>query len=168
MDEASIFFGQVRHEYGGNLDRPQEFCARSPGGFTTCPSYSGGRKFYGRGFLQLTHDYNYRALEGPLGLAANTLINNPGLLADTTRDLGWRASLVFWSNPNFNGMGSWLSGPTCPAGARAGNLAAVTRRINPIECAGGAQAASQPARIAQVQYVRQKWGLATLTSTLSC
>lgn len=36
--------------------------------------YSGGNKFYGRGFIQLTHDYNYAYMSLKLG---TDLINNP-------------------------------------------------------------------------------------------
>lgn len=160
LDEASIFFGNIRHEYGGNLENMREFCGRQG---QVCPGGYGN--YYGRGPLQLTWDFNYRYVGT---VVSRDLIGNPDQVADNTRDLAWQTAMIFWTDSNLNCAGTWgdLAGkPTCPVAARAGNLAGVTRRINPMECSGGAYAGSQPARIQQVQTVRSLWGLPALTQT---
>lgn len=43
--------------------------------------YSGGENFYGRGFIQLTHDYNYRDIGRKIGLG-DKLVNNPDMALD--------------------------------------------------------------------------------------
>lgn len=40
--------------------------------------YSGGENYYGRGYIQLTHDYNYKDMGKKLGLG-DALVNNPDL-----------------------------------------------------------------------------------------
>ncbi|WIA16019.1 hypothetical protein OEZ85_012751 [Tetradesmus obliquus] len=162
LDEASIFFGTSRHEYGGNLEFMSEFCGRKG---VDCPGGYGN--YFGRGPLQLTHDYNY----GPMGriLGDVDLTANPAVVADNTKDVGWRTALMFWKDGNFLCGGKWnvelQNTLTCQEAARVGNLATVTKRINPLECNGGPYASFQPARIAQVQQVRSLWGLRSLSQT---
>ncbi|MEK9207257.1 MAG: glycoside hydrolase family 19 protein [Patescibacteria group bacterium] len=43
--------------------------------------YSGGANYYGRGFIQLTHDYNYKKIGNEIGLG-DKLVNNPDLAND--------------------------------------------------------------------------------------
>jgi hypothetical protein len=160
LDEASIFFGTIKHEYGGNLENMREFCGRQG---QVCPGGYGN--YYGRGPVQLSWDYNYRYVGEIIGA---DLGGNPDQLADNTRNLAWQAAMVFWTDSGLNCAGTWgdlASLPSCPVAARAGNLAVVTRRVNPIECSGGPSSGSQPARIASVQSVRSLWGLPALTQT---
>jgi hypothetical protein len=106
-----------------------------------------------------------------LSLLPGTLTKSPDLLADPTSSLGWGASLVFWTNPDFNCAGAWgsLAGkPNCQSAAAAGNLAVTTSRINPRECVGGDLTARQPFRVSNVQWVRQQWGLPQLTENTTC
>jgi predicted chitinase len=236
-DEASIFFGNVRHEYGGNLevggrgsmapaallhaqralcgrappaparppcgcccslsaaavqlastlllDRPtdwchalqnmREYCARrNNAGSTGCQAngYGGGGAFYGRGPMQLTHDYNYRSAATFMGGA--DIVANPDALGDNSRDLAWRAAMAYWArDSNMLCLGKWgalASLPTCPEAARAGNVALVTRRINgAVECDKGTPSASQQQRVALVNEVRtQAFSLPALTTNLYC
>lgn len=44
-------------------------------------SYGGGARYHGRGFIQLTHDYNYRHYGAALGV---DLLNDPSLALDPT------------------------------------------------------------------------------------
>lgn len=160
LNEASIFFGNIKHEYGGNLDNMREFCGRQG---QVCGGGYGN--YYGRGPLQLTWDTNYRYVATVVNV---DITNNPDQVADNTRDLSWQTAMIFWTDSNLNCAGMWgslASLPTCPNAANAGNMATVTRRINPNECSGGPYAASQPARIQQVQTVRSLWGLPALTQT---
>lgn len=160
IDEASIFFGTIRHEYGGNLENMREFCGRQ--GQTCAGNYG---NYYGRGPLQLTWDFNYKYV-GPI-IGAD-LGGNPDQLGDNTRNLAWQSAMVFWTDSGMNcgGQYSPYTGlPTCQQAGRVGNLAGVTKRVNPIECSGGSSSGSQPARIQQVQTVRSLWGLSPLTQT---
>jgi hypothetical protein len=52
---------------------------RYPGTGGYPPHYGGGPTFHGRGFVQLTHDYNYRAASQVVGV---DLVGNPALAND--------------------------------------------------------------------------------------
>jgi len=62
-------------EYGGGKDR-----------------YGGGKEYRGRGFLQLTHDYNYKAAGKALGYSA--LADDPDLVLD--KELAADTAFWFW------------------------------------------------------------------------
>jgi predicted chitinase len=139
-----------------------EFCGRKG---EECPG--GYRQYFGRGPLQLTWENNYKVMGSKL-VPSVDLLANPAIVADNTKDISWRTSLRFWFDSDFLCGGKWgelQSLPTCPEAARSGNLATVTRRINPLECNGGPYASFQPGRIAQVQQVRSLWGMPPLTQT---
>ncbi|KAI8474593.1 MAG: hypothetical protein J3K34DRAFT_492907 [Monoraphidium minutum] len=127
VNEAAVFFGHVKHEYGGALDRMVEQCGRKGQG-SSCIT---GAPYYGRGPMQLSHDYNYRAMAGRIGA---DVMGSPDLLLDVNRDLGWRSAMVFWTGSDFNCMGGWVKGDICPTAAAGDNVAQVTFRINPLEC----------------------------------
>lgn len=55
-------------EYGG----PQQAIALG---------YSGGERYYGRGYIQITHDYNYREMGEKIGMG-EALVINPELALD--------------------------------------------------------------------------------------
>ncbi|CAN1304083.1 Chitinase 4 [Linum perenne] len=83
--EIAAFFAHVTHETGINKG---EYCDR-----TRYPCAQ-GKKYYGRGPLQLTWNYNY----AECGKANNfDGVNNPDIVA---RDpvLAWRTALWFWIN----------------------------------------------------------------------
>ncbi len=68
--------------------------------------YSGGADFAGRGYIQLTHDYNYRAAGDALGI---DLVNNPDLALDP--DIAARIFAWYWSThgiPALADAGDWL------------------------------------------------------------
>jgi len=72
-----------------------------------------GKRFKGRGPIQLTGRANYAAASKALGL---DLVNNPTRAADP--DVGFRTAAWFWNTRNLNSY------------ADAGNFREVTRRIN--------------------------------------
>lgn len=72
-----------------------------------------GRRFKGRGFIQVTGRNNYGACGKALGL---DLVNNPQMLE--TVDNAWRSAGWFWRTRGLNAL------------ADAGNFAGVTRKIN--------------------------------------
>jgi len=79
--------GTIQHETGGTfqpvnegyyLDKGQE-PGTSGKQIALKNGYSGGENYYGRGYIQLTHDYNYRDIGKKLGI---DLVNNPDLAND--------------------------------------------------------------------------------------
>jgi Chitinase class I len=79
--ELAAFFANVSRETG-ELDYIEQF-----------PESRGSTgNYYGRGPLQLTWDYNYRAAGDFLGV---DLVQNPSLL-HTDGVMTWKASLWFW------------------------------------------------------------------------
>jgi predicted chitinase len=72
-----------------------------------------GKRFKGRGPIQLTGRSNYTAASRALGI---DLVNNPKRAADV--DVGFRTAAWFWNTRNLNTY------------ADAGNFREVTRRIN--------------------------------------
>jgi hypothetical protein len=170
VDEAAMFFGNVRHEYGGQLETMAEFCGRRDPSGQACLRETGQTygRYFGRGPKQLSHDYNYQAMGAIVGA---DLLSSPDLLADPTRDLGWRSTIAYYLKPDFNCAGTWgelAALPTCQQAGRANNAAAFTRRINSIECGSSAPGSNQYGRVQVINTVRQKWGLAPLTANLYC
>ncbi|KAG2433234.1 hypothetical protein HXX76_008304 [Chlamydomonas incerta] len=177
LDEAAMFLGNVRHEYGGFLDDMVEDCFRRTRNPATCTAAGnqydtcgmGGNNFFGRGPKQLSHCYNYNALSQYLGV---DLKSNPDALADPNNNYGWKAAFAFWTKPDFNCQGSWVKNnpPACPAAGRSNDVAAVTRRLNgERECDQASRPPQQTTRVEYVQSVRANcFGLPRLTSNLYC
>lgn len=53
-------------------------------------------KYYGRGFIQLTHDYNYKAASKALYGSEAKLLDNPELVAKPAD--AWKTALWFWES----------------------------------------------------------------------
>ncbi len=67
--------------------------------------YSGGADYAGRGYIQLTHDYNYQAAGDALGI---DLVNNPDLALDP--DIAARIFAWYWSTHGIGALadaGDW-------------------------------------------------------------
>ncbi|CAN1304085.1 Chitinase 4 [Linum perenne] len=130
--EIAAFFAHVTHETGIGMCYIEEinkgeYCDR-----TRYPCAQ-GKKYYGRGPLQLTWNYNY----AECGKANNfDGVNNPDIVA---RDpvLAWRTALWFWMT-NVRAV--------LPQG-----FGATIRKINGMECNGG----NTPAVNARVSYYTQ-------------
>lgn len=56
----------------------------------------GGVIYYGRGPMQLSHDYNYRTASQNIFNNANTLLENPDRVARESKT-GWDTAAYFWS-----------------------------------------------------------------------
>ena len=82
--ELAAFMGQMAHE---SMDFKS---AEEIGGGKA--SYSGGPKYKGRGYIQLTHDYNYKKYGDLLGV---DLLNNPELAAQP--DIAAKIALAYWA-----------------------------------------------------------------------
>jgi len=83
--ELASFLSQMSHETGG-FKWNEEFGGGSD-------SYSGGRRFKGRGYVQLTHDYNYRKYGSKLGI---DLEKNPDLAS--SGDVAAKIAVMYWKD----------------------------------------------------------------------
>ena len=63
----------IQHETAGTFNPIEEYYGRSQ---AQRLGYSGGQNYFGRGYIQLTHDYNYKDMGEKLGI---DLLNNPEL-----------------------------------------------------------------------------------------
>lgn len=130
--EIAAFFAHVKHETGSlcyieEIDKSNRFC---DAGYP-CPD---GKSYYGRGPLQLTHNYNYQAAGQALGFDG---INSPEQVA-TDPVLSFKAAVWFWM-ANSNCHNAIVSGQ---------GFGATIQAINSIECNGG----NTPAVNARVSY----------------
>jgi predicted chitinase/chitodextrinase len=129
--EAAAFLANVGHETGGlvyvdeiNQANWPTYCDRSqPYG---CPA--GQSAYHGRGPIQLSWNFNYKAAGDALGI---DLLNHPDLVS-TDPSISWQTGIWYW----MTGTGS--AGTTSHGAMVNGNGFGTTiRAINGIECNGG-------------------------------
>nr|WP_244994475.1 glycoside hydrolase family 19 protein [Actinomadura coerulea] len=97
--EAAAFLANVDHETGGlvyiveqNTGNYPHYCdASQPYG---CPA--GQAAYYGRGPIQLSWNFNYKAAGDALGI---DLLNNPWLV-ERDASVSWRTGLWYWMTQN--------------------------------------------------------------------
>ncbi|MFI2362008.1 glycoside hydrolase family 19 protein [Promicromonospora sp. NPDC019610] len=130
--EAAAFLANVSHETGGlvyiveqNTANYPHYCDRNqPYG---CPA--GTDQYYGRGPVQLSWNFNYKAAGDALGI---DLLNNPSLVS-TNSAIAWKTGLWYWNTQN--GPGTMTPHNAIVNGAGFGET---IRSINgSIECNGG-------------------------------
>ncbi|WP_436740035.1 chitinase [Streptomyces sp. BBFR102] len=130
--EAAAFLANVSHETGGlvhiveqNEANYPHYCdSTQPFG---CPA--GNDKYYGRGPVQLSWNYNYKAAGDALGI---DLLNNPDLVQNNA-SVAWKTGLWFWNTQS--GAGRMTPHDAIVNGAGFGET---IRAINgSIECDGG-------------------------------
>ncbi|PAX91733.1 chitinase, partial [Streptomyces albidoflavus] len=130
--EAAAFLANVSHETGGlvhikevNEANYPHYCDRNqPYG---CPA--GQAAYYGRGPIQLSWNFNYKAAGDALGI---DLLNNP-YLVEQNASVAWRTGLWYWNTQS--GPGTMT-----PHNAIVNNrgFGETIRSINgSIECNGG-------------------------------
>ena len=133
LQEAAAFLANVDHETGGlvyvveqDTSQYSHYCDRSkPYG---CPA--GESAYYGRGPLQLSWNFNYKAAGDDLGV---DLLNHPDLVA-TDASLAWTTALWFWMTQK--GAGARTAHDAIVSGAGFGET---IRTINgDVECDGRA------------------------------
>lgn len=130
--EAAAFLANVSHETGGlvyiveqNTANYPHYCdATQPYG---CPA--GQSAYYGRGPIQLSWNFNYKAAGDALGI---DLLHNPNLVQSDSA-IAWKTGLWYWNTQS--GPGTMTPHNAMVNGAGFGET---IRSINgSIECNGG-------------------------------
>jgi len=130
--EAAAFLANVSHETGGlvhvveqNTANYPHYCdATQPYG---CPA--GQAAYYGRGPIQLSWNFNYKAAGDALGI---DLLNNP-YLVEQDAAVAWKTALWYWNTQT--GPGTMTPHQAMVSGAGFGET---IRSINgSLECNGG-------------------------------
>ena len=130
--EAAAFIANVAHETGDLLYVVEQNEANYPHYCDPNQSYgcpAGNDQYYGRGPVQLSWNFNYKAAGDALGI---DLLNNPNLVA-TDPAVAWKTGLWYWNTQN--GPGTMTPHAAMVNGAGFGET---IRSINgSIECNGG-------------------------------
>jgi predicted chitinase len=129
--EAAAFLANVSHETGGLVHRVEQATGNYSNYCDTSQPYgcpAGHAAYYGRGPLQLSWNYNYKAAGDALGI---NLLADPGRV-ERDATVAWRAALWFW-------MSSSGAGRMTPHSAMVGGagFGETIRSINgALECGG--------------------------------
>ncbi|MET7869860.1 glycoside hydrolase family 19 protein [Streptomyces cyaneofuscatus] len=159
--EAAAFLANVSHETGGLVYIKEVNEANYPHYCDTSQSYgcpAGQAAYYGRGPIQLSWNFNYKAAGDALGI---NLLANP-YLVEQNASVAWKTGLWYWNTQN--GPGTMT-----PHNAIVNNrgFGETIRSINgSIECNGGNPAQVQ-SRINKFTQFTQILGTTT-GSNLSC
>ncbi|MEY9962539.1 putative chitinase [Streptacidiphilus sp. MAP12-16] len=159
--EAAAFLANVGHETGGlvyiveqNTANYSTYCDRSQS--YGCPA--GQSAYYGRGPMQLSWNFNYKAAGDALGI---DLLDNPNAV-QTDAAVAWKTGLWYWDTQN--GPGTMTAHNAMVNGAGFGQT---IRSINgSLECNGNNTAEMQD-RVALYQQFTQILGVPA-GSNLTC
>ncbi|MET7525329.1 glycoside hydrolase family 19 protein [Streptomyces sp. NPDC005248] len=159
--EAAAFLANVSHETGGLVYVVEQNTANYPHYCDTGQPYgcpAGQSAYYGRGPIQLSWNFNYKAAGDALGI---DLLGNP-YLVEQNASVAWKTGLWYWNTQN--GPGTMTAHNAMVNGAGFGET---IRSINgSLECNGGNPAQVQ-SRIDRYQAFVQILGT-TAGSNLSC
>ncbi|WP_433618130.1 glycoside hydrolase family 19 protein [Dactylosporangium sp. CA-139114] len=129
--EAAAFLANVSHETGGLVYIDEINTANWPHYCDTSQPYgcpAGQSAYHGRGPIQLSWNFNYKAAGDALGV---DLLNNPNLVA-TNSSISWQTGLWYWMT------GTGNAGTTSHnAMVNGQGFGTTIRAINSIECNGG-------------------------------
>jgi predicted chitinase len=133
--EAAAFLANVDHETGGlvyisEIDQSGDYCASESYG---CPA--GTYAYYGRGPMQISWNFNYKAAGDALGI---DLLDNPNLVA-TDAATSWKTALWYWDTQT--GPGTMTGHNAMVNGAGFGQT--IWSINGSVECNGGNTAEMQ-------------------------
>ncbi|MFD9076037.1 chitinase [Streptomyces lasiicapitis] len=130
--EAAAFLANVSHETGGLVHIVEQNTANYPHYCDKTQPYgcpAGNDKYYGRGPIQLSWNFNYKAAGDALGI---DLLHNPDLVQNDAA-VAWKTGLWYWNTQN--GPGTMTPHNAMVNGAGFGET---IRSINgSLECNGG-------------------------------
>ncbi|MEU2435636.1 glycoside hydrolase family 19 protein [Streptomyces rubradiris] len=159
--EAAAFLANVSHETGGLVHIVEQNTANYPHYCDTTQPYgcpAGQAAYYGRGPIQLSWNFNYKAAGDALGI---DLLGNPWQVEQNAA-VAWKTGLWYWNTQS--GPGTMTAHNAMVNGAGFGET---IRSINgALECNGGNPAQVQ-SRISKYQAFVQILGT-TPGSNLSC
>jgi predicted chitinase len=138
QQEAAAFLANVSHETAGLVYVVEQDTANYPDYCDPSQPYgcpAGNAAYYGRGPLQLSWNFNYKAAGDALGV---DLLDNPDLVA-TNAAVSWKTALWYWMTQN--GPNTMTAHDAMVNGAGFGQT---IRSINgTLECDGGNPAEMQ-------------------------
>ncbi len=159
--EAAAFLANVNHETGGLVHIVEQNTANYPHYCDTSQSYgcpAGQSAYYGRGPIQLSWNFNYKAAGDALGI---DLLRNPNLV-QTDAAVAWKTALWYWNTQK--GPGTMTPHDAIVNGRGFGET---IRSINgSLEC-GGRNPAQVQSRVNSYQRFTQILGT-TPGSNLTC
>ncbi|WP_329085428.1 MULTISPECIES: glycoside hydrolase family 19 protein [unclassified Streptosporangium] len=97
--EAAAFLANVNHETGGLVHVVEQNTANYPHYCDASQSYgcpAGQAAYYGRGPIQLSWNFNYKAAGDALGI---NLLGNPYLVQNDAA-VAWKTALWYWNTQN--------------------------------------------------------------------
>ncbi|MFJ5234899.1 glycoside hydrolase family 19 protein [Kitasatospora sp. NPDC088391] len=140
--EAAAFLANVNHETGGLVYIVEQNTANYPHYCDTTQPYgcpAGQAAYYGRGPIQLSWNFNYKAAGDALGI---NLLNNPNLV-QTDAAVAWKTGIWYWMTQNGpgtmtphnamvngNGFGETIRSINGSLECNGGNPAQVQSRVN--------------------------------------
>lgn len=159
--EAAAFLANINHETGGLIYIVEQNTANYPHYCDTSQSYgcpAGQAAYYGRGPIQLSWNFNYKAAGDALGI---DLLHNPNLV-QTDSAVAWKTGIWYWMTST--GPGTMTPHNAMVNGAGFGET---IRSINgSLEC-GGRNPAQVQSRIDAYQRFVQILGVPA-GNNLSC
>ncbi|TFI20931.1 chitinase [Streptomyces sp. 4R-3d] len=159
--EAAAFLANIGHETAGLLYSVEQNTANYPAYCDAAQPYgcpAGQDAYHGRGPIQLSWNYNYKAAGDALGI---DLLNNPSLV-ETDAAVAWKTGLWYWNTQT--GPGTMTGHDAIVNGAGFGQT---IRTINgALECDGRNPAQVQ-SRVDSYQHFTQLLGVAP-GDNLSC
>lgn len=147
--EVAAFLANVGRETGRlvyieQINKSFQYCDQTkPYG---CPAGSG--QYFGRGPIQLSWNYNYRAASLAL-FGDERLLNNPGLVASDPA-VAWATGFWFWMIGGAGGDGSYSPHSVVVAGEGFGETIRIINGFE--ECNGGTQPYAQEAVSQRICY----------------
>ncbi|MFF2817145.1 glycoside hydrolase family 19 protein [Kitasatospora cineracea] len=140
--EAAAFLANISHETGGLVYVVEQNTANYPHYCDTTQPYgcpAGQAAYYGRGPIQLSWNFNYKAAGDALGI---DLLNNPNLV-QTDAAVAWKTGIWYWMTQNGpgtmtahnamvngNGFGETIRSINGSLECNGGNPAQVQSRVN--------------------------------------
>ncbi|WP_445399239.1 glycoside hydrolase family 19 protein [Streptomyces sp. LE64] len=159
--EAAAFLANIGHETGGLVHVVEQNTANYPHYCDSTQPYgcpAGQAAYYGRGPIQLSWNFNYKAAGDALGI---DLLRNPWLVQNDPA-VAWKTALWYWNTQK--GPGTMTGHQAMVTGAGFGQT---IRSINgALECNGGNPAQVQ-SRISNYQRFAAILGVGT-GGNLSC